>query len=264
MEVVFLIILIVGLIILTIVILKGIWNTHVLVELFKSGNVIIFGKKRKGKDILTQIVINKRKKPYLANNTYGGKYEHVEIKDLSVSPNTYAEFISGKITKIPKTHEDNIDVYISDAGIHLPSQYDSILHKKYPSFPIYYALSGQLYKQNIHMNTQALERPWKAIREQADTYIKVHKTTKIGPLFIITYTTYDKYTSAKAEMQPMGNRIFNKYSKAEQDKFKAENGNIVNRYSFIWKWQIKYDTRHFAKKIFNNIDENNQIVDAAK
>lgn len=261
MEVVFIIILIVGLIIITYLILKGIWNTHILKGLFQEGNVIVFGKKRKGKDLLFQIVINARKRPYLANNTYGGKYTHTEIKELSVAPNTYQNFIDGKITKINKTHDDNIDVYISDAGIHLPSQYDSILHKLYPSFPIYYALSGQLYNQNIHMNTQALDRPWKAIREQADTYIKVHRKSKIGPLFIVYYTTYDKYTSAKLEMQPMGNRIFNKYSKAEQDKFKAENGNIVNRYSFLWQWKIKYDTRHFAKKIFKNIDANNQIIE---
>lgn len=264
MAIVFLIILIAAIVIGLWLILRGLWNTHILLTLFRDGNVIVYGPKGSGKDMLFQLVINKKKKPYLANNSYGGKYTYTEIKDLSVAPNTYKEFIEGNITKIKKVHGDFIDVYISDAGIHLPSQYDSQLHKIYPSFPIYYALSRQLYEQNIHMNSQKLERPWKAIREQAEYYIKCRGIVKLGWLFVIKYTTYEKYESAKENLLPMGNRIFNKFSKAEQDKYKALNGNIINRYSFIWKWSIKYDTRHFAKKLFNNIDAKNQIIDAAK
>lgn len=167
MAIIILIVLGFLLVILTIWILLGIHHKRVIVKEFDSCNVLIAGKQGTGKDLLTQAVINARKKPYYANMGYGGKYTHKEINDFSVSPNTYQDFIDGKITKIHKVGKDSVDVYISDAGIHLPSQYDSILYKKYPSFPIYYALSRQLYNQHIHMNAQQYTRIWKAIREQS-------------------------------------------------------------------------------------------------
>lgn len=262
MAIVLLIILIVIAIILTIYVIKGILNARYLKKIFEEGNTITFGRKGKGKDILFQKIINIRKKPYKANLNYGGKYEEVKPKDLSVSPNTYQTFIEGEITKIAKCGKDNIDVYFSDGGIIFPSQFDTLLHKRYPSFPIYYALSRQLYLQNIHINSQAIGRIWKALREQADNYIKCVETKPFLHFWLkCEFITYTKYESAVQELEPMGNRLFNKYSKAEQDQFKALHGTIKKGYIFISKRKIKYDTRAYAKILFNNIDEKNQIIE---
>lgn len=255
MEVVLLILFCIALVVVIFLIIRGLWNTHVIVNQFKSCNVIVCGKKGTGKDLLFQLIIYKRRREkYHANIDYGYNYQHCSIGDLNLNPNTYRDFISEDIKKIKKLHDDKEDCYISDGGVYLPSQYDSLLHKLYPSFPIYYALSRHTYLQNIHVNTQNLGRIWLAIREQADYYIVCKKVTKIFGLFIIHYITYDKYESAKMNLLPMGNRLFNKFSKAEQDQFKATNGEIKKRYSFILKKHIKYDTRAFANLIFDNID----------
>lgn len=246
----------IGLLILLIYCLIGLWNTHVVKNKFKECNVIVSGKKGTGKDLLFQLIISKRKREnYYSNIDYGYKYHHIGLKDISVEPNTYLNFIDDDIKKIKKLHDDKEDIYISDGGIYLPSQYDAILYKKFPSFPIYYALSRHLYLQNIHINTQNINRVWKALREQADYYIICKKVTHWLFFWLkISYITYDKYESALMNLLPMGNRFFNKFSKAEQDQFKATNGEIKKRYSFILKKKIKYDTRAFANILFDNID----------
>lgn len=223
-----------------------------ILNFFKRGSVIVFGKKGTGKDLLFQYVVNSRKKPYLSNISYGGKYTHIDIKDLDLK-NTYLDFINGKIQKTNKLLDrEGKDVYLSDCGIHLPSQYDSSLHKIFPSFSVYYALSRQTYNQNIHCNTQALDRVWKALREQADYYIKCNRSFRIFNIFIISYTAYDKYSSAKAELLPMKKKMFSsKELKARIEQYNATNGLIKNGLLFISHQHIKYDTRAFEKIVFN-------------
>lgn len=254
MKTFILIIIAIATIILLFLYFKGIYNKSLLIKEFNRCNVIVAGKQGTGKDILFQTVIHaKKKEKAFTNIDYGYNTEHVEISQLSVAPNTYENFINGNIKKIPRNEEmEGKDVYISDAGIHLPSQYDSKLHKQYPSFPIYYALTRQLYDQHIHMNAQTFDRIWKVIREQGDYYIVCKRTIKLlGFIFIVRYITYEKYESAKANILPMKNRLFNKFSKAEQDQFNATNGEIKKRYIITYKWRIKYDTRAFKKVLFD-------------
>lgn len=226
-------------------------NNSKIKKLFETHNVAIFGAKGKGKDLLTQLIINLRKKPYFSNINYGGKCNLINIEDLSVDPNTYNDFINGKIEKIEKNILfEGSDVYLSDIGIFLPSQFDFQLSQKYKSLPIYYALSRHLYNQNIHFNTQALNRTWIKLREQADYYIKCLGIKKLLFGIIINIRTYNVYESALNNYQPTKARLFNKYSKAEKDTFEGEKGEIKEYKLYILKNHIYYDTRYFHKILF--------------
>ena len=215
---------------------------------FKHCNVLVGGKKGSGKDLLFQWVINKRHQYYYANIPYGHKYKKIQLKEVSTGSNDYNHIINDEIEKQPHLFKENKDIYISDIGIYLPSYMDSKLYVKFPSMPIFYALSRQLYNNNVHCNTQNIERGWKALREQADFYIIVKRTYKIfGFLFITKYYSYDRYESARQNLMPIKTRLLNKYSKAEADIYKATNGEIRKGYIFQFKWQLKYDTRAMEK-----------------
>lgn len=219
---------------------------------FVSGSVMTSGRKRFGKDVLHQAVINWRKETYFANINYGGDYHHIEMKDLLLGDNDYKSFIDGKVTQCDKINKlEGHDIYISDGGVYLPSQMDSYLHKIYPSFPITYALSGHMYNNGIHVNTQRLDRVWKALREQADYFVRMRKRCLILPFIIVLFTTeYDKYESAVQELSPMKSTLFNKYSKAEKELYKAQHGFIKDGLLIVSKRSLHYDTRAFHKVIF--------------
>lgn len=219
---------------------------------FMTGNVAVYGPKGYGKDILFEDIISVRKSSYFANLDYGEDYNHIEPKELELTPNDYNNFIQGNVIPVKKNDKlEGHDVYFSDGGVIFPSQADSQLHKYYPSLPISYALSRHLWNNGIHFNTQRLERVWKALREQADYYIRLRKKCLKLPFFIILFTTeYSKYESAIHNLDPLGSRLFNKYSKAEKDKFRANNGIIKNGLIIVPKFRLKYDSRAFHKIIF--------------
>lgn len=215
---------------------------------FKTCNVIVAGKKGKGKDLLFQWVINKRKDFYYSNISYGGKKKIIQLKDVSTYPNDYNKLINNQVEKTKHLFKDSKDIYVSDIGNFLPSYMDSTLYRKFPSMPIFYSLSRHLYNSNVHCNTQNIERGWKALREQADFYIVVKKTRKIfNKIFITYFTTYDKYESAKQNLNPLKVRFMNKVSKAQYDLYCAQHGNIKNGYIIQFKSKLKYDTRAFEK-----------------
>lgn len=235
------------LIIILVIVIKYRSFRRFLINNFKTCNVVVSGKKGKGKDILFQYIINARKDFYYSNISYGGKHKIVALKDISCSPNTYQELINDKVEKQPHIFKENKDFYISDGSNFLPSQMDSTLHKKFPSMPIFYSLSRHLYNCNIHVNCQSYDRLWKALREQADLYITVKGTIKIFNIFITRMVAYEKLESAKCGLLPMRKRIGNKYSKAQYDKYVAENGLIKVGFIITTKRKLKYDTRAFEK-----------------
>lgn len=219
---------------------------------FKEGNVVVTGRKGHGKDLLFQYIIRSLKSPYFSNISYGGDYTHIDPKELELTPNTYNNFIKGEVVTIEKNENlEGHDVYFSDAGVIFPSQADSTLHKTFPSLPISYALSRHLWNNGIHCNAQRMERIWKALREQADYYVFIRKRRLNLPFFLVVFTTeYTKYESALHELNPLGSRLFNKYSKAEKDKYKAEHGFIQNGFVIIPKWYIKYDSRAYHEIMY--------------
>lgn len=252
MQVIIIIAFIVLAIIMLVILYKHYTTKTRIKKAFIEGSVMVSGRKRFGKDVLFQTMINCRKEPYFANINYGGQYTHIDMKELCLGKNTYNDFINGNVKQINKYDKlEGHDVYISDGGIYLPSQADSLLHKLYPSLPITYALSGHLYANGIHVNTQRLDRVWKALREQADYFVLMRKRCLKLPFFIVLFTTeYTKYDSALQELAPMKSTLFNKYSKAEKEKYKALHGIIKDGLIIVRKKSLKYDTRAFHEVIY--------------
>lgn len=252
MAVLIIIVLIALAIFIIVVLFKHFTTKSRIKNAFIEGSVMVSGRKRFGKDILFQTMINARKEPYFANIDYGGDYNHIDMKELLLGSNTYINFINGNVHQCSKNNKlEAHDVYISDGGIYLPSQADSLLHKIYPSLPITYALSGHLYANGIHVNTQRLDRVWKALREQADYFVLMRKRCLKLPFFIVLFTTeYTKYDSALQELAPMKNSLFNKYSKAEKELYKAKHGFIKDGLIIVSKRSLHYDTRAFHKVIY--------------
>ena len=237
---------------LLIVLIRHFFTRARIKSAFENGNVIVSGRKGFGKDVLFQAVINWRKSPYLSNLNYGREYNPFDIKDLELTPNTYHNFIKGDIQKVEKNERfEKTDIYISDGGVYLPSQADYLLHKTYPSLPITYALNRHLYNNGIHVNAQRIERIWKALREQADYFVLMRKRPLKLPFFLVLFTTeYDRYESARQELQPMVNTLFNKYSKAEKNLFTANHGLVKNGLIIVPKWSLKYDSRAFHRIVY--------------
>lgn len=242
------------------VVLTNAITTSELLKEFKRCNVMVFGHIGSGKDLLTQKIINKRKQPYYANIDYGGDFNKATPKDLELTPNTYENFIKGDVTIIKKNKKyEGKDFYFSDCGIILPSQYDTKLYKEYPSFATTYALIRHLFGNHIHCNTQNLGRVWKALREQADFYVKCRGCIKLPFIIVIKVTMYDKYESADKSLLPYKiPLLFNQYQKAEAKQYKATNGYIKNGFVIISKRSIHYDTRAYHKIIFGRKFDNSK------
>ena len=219
-----------------------------LLREFRKKNVIVFGKKGTGKDLVFQYVIRKRHKPYYSNIDYGGQWESCKVKDVSVAPNSYDELIKDEITPVEQTLKEGQDIYLSDGGIYLPSWNDSKLYRQFPSFPVYYATIRHLTNSNIHINTQNLDRVWKAIREQADFYVMTRKTFHLGPFFFTKVVTYDRYQTAQEMALPLKARTLNEFSKAQYDLYNATKGEI--RTGWVINVNPSYDTRYFRSLFF--------------
>lgn len=247
MGIIILIAILVGLLLLIVLLIKHHLFVSNLLWNFKHCNVLVAGKKGTGKDLLFQYVINKRKEVHYGNINYGENTREIKLKYVSCEPNDYNAIVNDDIKPQEHSIKEGADIYISDIGVFLPSYMDSKLYQKFPSMPIFYALSRHLYANNVHCNTQNIERGWKALREQADFYCICKRTYKL-PFFLITKVyTYDNYESAKKNIKPLKARLLNKYSKAEVDIYNATNGDIRVGHIIQRKSKIKYDTRAFEK-----------------
>jgi len=234
-------------------------NNKFVVQKFEKNNTITFGAKGNGKDLLFQMVISKRNEPYMSTQDYGTHFIPTSIKDFTLSPNTFEQMIEGKIRLINKKYEwEGNDFYISDGGIYLPSQYDSLLSKLYPSFPIFYATSRHLGLINIHANTQAINRLWIKIREQADSYFKLRGAVSIGSYIFLKVRYYSEYKSAEQGIMPMpktglaskNNALYSTTPAMMKAEFESMNGIVKDLLCVIKKKDIFYDTRHFHKLFF--------------
>lgn len=240
----------IGLIVLAVFLVRcWLFGRHLLKN-FKMSNVIVDGKKGRGKDLLFQWVIWKRKEPYYANVEYGGRCELIDIGELSVAPNDYEDFIDGKHKEVKRRFAEKKDAYISDGGIYLPSYADALLHKHYKSMPLFYPLSRHIAEMNVHINVQNVARVWKPLREQADFFVHVKGRIKLPFHILVHAVTYDKEQSAVLCLEPMRSRIMNKFSKAELDQFRAMHGEIKSGWIILPRRAIKYDTRAFEKVLF--------------
>lgn len=240
----------IGLIALIVFLVRAWLFGRFLVKSFQRCNVVVDGKKGKGKDLLFQYVVAKRKAPYYSNIDYGGRWEAIKMNEVSVTPNTYQNFLEDRVEQVKRKFVERKDIYLSDGGIYLPSFMDSALYRLYPSLPLYYPLSRHSAEHNIHVNVQNLGRLWKALREQADFFVHVKTNVKLPFFIFVKCNTYDNIGSAMEALEPVRGRFLNKYSKAETDVYRATHGEIKSGWVILRKSRIKYDTRALEKVLY--------------
>lgn len=246
---IFSILIIISLIVIIGIIVKYYLDKIFIINCFKKGNMIVYGNKGKGKDLVFQKIIEWRKNEnYLSNLNYGYNYENIKLKDIDVG-NTHHNFIHEELKVVEKQPFECKDIYISDTGVYLPSQHDSTLHKVYPTFPIYYMLSRQLTSNNIHTNVQNIEREWKALRELGDGFIWCKKTIKIFGYLVTFCNYYDRYQTACNKILPIKKPKLTE-GRTEYEQFYATNGTIREFFVINRIKNIKYDTRAFHEKLY--------------
>lgn len=170
-----------------------------LVNEFSRCNTLTFGKKGSGKDLIFAHVIALRGEKHYANIPYDGNTEVINLSEINVGDNTFEDFIKGTVRPFHPRFEEGCDIYVSDGGIYLPCQYNTLLNQRYPGMPIFFALSRQLYDLNVHLNSQAVGRSWDKLREQADSFIQVLGTVARGDCLYVKIRGYDKLSDAEKE-----------------------------------------------------------------
>ena len=225
-----------------------------IIRMFENGNVCITGLRGTGKDLLMSNVVVRRKDPYVSNIDYGGFFAPLDFDKISLGENTYQEFISGKVFHYEFPYARGSDIYISDVGVYLPSQYCNELNRDYKYLPSYMALSRQVSHNNFHINVQNLNRAWDKIREQSDIYIRCRKCFYIPFVNIVLQliTVYDKYESCVNRVSPCRisgfslNPVARSQAQTYIDNFFNTHGSVKNRI-LIYRNKSKYDTYHFEK-----------------
>lgn len=172
---------------------------------FEQGNVCVVGERGAGKDMLFGNVITRRRLAYISNCEYPRKkglqptYYPLDFKAIDCGGNTYKDFVEGTVKPYVYPYPKGVDVYITDVGIYLPSQFCNELNRDYKPIPTFMALSRQLGKCNVHINVQNLNRAWDKLREQSRTYITCLKCRVIPigkkQLIIQRIRIYEKYQS---------------------------------------------------------------------
>ena len=74
---------------LTVFILITRHNFKTIVKKFEDHSMSVTGMKGTGKDLIFGNVISRRKKAYISNMDYGGKYNFLDYKKLDCGGNTY-------------------------------------------------------------------------------------------------------------------------------------------------------------------------------
>lgn len=242
-------------------------------NLFEQGNVIVTGLRGKGKDMLMANVIARAKKPYISNVDYKCKrspFLPLDLNKLDID-NTYEDFISHKLTPYDYPYPERCNIYISDAGVYFPAQYQGQLCKKYEGLVYFQALSRHLGDAQFHCNVQNLNRLWDKIREQSDIYIRCVDCRVIFRKWVIQkVVVYDKYEACLNRIDPykpvktpiLGNAESRAQYRSRNEialrEFKERNG-LVKPVTLIYKNKSKYDTRLFKTLLGGNLCQRKKI-----
>lgn len=155
---------------------------------FEKGDCCVVGEKGAGKDMLFGNIICTRRLDYVGNVEYKRKGKKIPIKryeldfsKIDVGGNTYKDFINGNIKPYTYPYPHGCDIYISDCGVYLPSQYCNELNRDYKFLATLAALLRQLGTAHLHTNCQNLGRVYDKIREHSRTYITCLKC-KVIPI----------------------------------------------------------------------------------
>ncbi len=239
-------------------------------KMFRKGNVSVSGLRGRGKDMLIANVIARDDRPYISNVNYhcnGRRWLPLDMGKLDVR-NNYRNFIYGNINEYRYPYPEKVDIYISDVGIYFPSQYNGELNKEFKQFPVFMALSRQIADCNVHVNSQALNRPWDKLREQSDIYIVCNgckysgrlrvfqRSFLFGRFVLQRVTVYTQYEAANAAVEPyehikvpvsISAKVRAEYKardRAAHRQFREDHGDI-RRYWLFYRNKSNYDTRVF-------------------
>lgn len=236
-----------------------------LVKLSRTGNISISGKKGSGKDLMQGNIVARKKERYASNMDYTNddRYIPLDLTLFNVGGNTWENFINGDIKHYEFPYEDGVDVIISDAGVYLPSQYDSQLDKKYPYLATWAALQRQLNDGQLHFNSQAHGRVWKKLREQCcDHYIRCDRAIVIFGIAIGTYYYYDKESSLMNKVKPCRIRRPGIFASQEAKMmYETHVNGFYNTYGTVEKhWYVCINKSKHNSRIFKEMLENGKTV----
>lgn len=226
-----------------------------ILKLFKDGNVCVTGLRGTGKDVLFGNVIyrlfTKKHIPYISNLDYGGYYIPLVLKDLNIN-NSYDNFINNKTNDYIYPYNLGSDIFLSDAGVYLPSQYCSQLNKQFEGLIGFQALSRQIALCNFHINVQNLNRVWDKVREQSDIYIRCLKCKFLFGFVFQKVIIYDSYESCLNRVKPcrihvplFGNKVAKMNARLYIDNFYNSHGSIKQKL-LIYKNKSKHDSLYFG------------------
>lgn len=226
-----------------------------IIELFETGNVCVCGLKGRGKDMLMANVTQRRKIPYVSNVDYGGVHYPFVPLAYDCGRNTYREFIAGDVYRYDFPYADGTDLYISDAGVYFPSQYQGDLCREYGFFASFMALSRHLGECNVHFNVQNLNRCWDKIREQSDVYVMCNSCKVFfGKVVVQRVTLYEIYDSAVRRVppfrlrKPLLNRDRRFQWESQKQNYDISYGSIRSGF-LIYRNKSNYNTRIFKEML---------------
>lgn len=230
---------------------------------FDFGSVCVTGMRGRGKDMLMANIAC-RSPAHISNINYGKGYIPLEYDKLDIK-NKPDDLVSGNIKPYVYPYPEGVDIFISDIGVYFPAQYFDYLNKKYPTLPMFLALSRQLGLCNIHLNCQFLGRAWDKFREQSDCYILANSCKVIGKLVIQDITIYDRYESALNRAKPFWyppcrlgasreeRRDWRNNRSLAYARFYEQHGE-VKQVKLVYLNKSTYDTRYFKSLLRGDDD----------
>lgn len=244
----------------------------VIKNTFEKGNVMVVGERGSGKDMLFANVIARRNLAYISNCDYPKKkgipltrYE-LDFSKIDCGGNTYKNFLNKTVKKYIYPYPKGVDIYITDCGVYLPSQFCNELNRDYKQIATFAALSRQLGKCNIFTNTQAYGRIYDKLREQAKRYITCTKCKvyKIGKEEIVfqTIRIYERAESCEKDVPPLRLPITAFIGKEKtlarlyKLNYQIQHGKI-EEYKLIYRNKSDYNTDIF-EKILKEGEENEE------
>lgn len=245
-----------------------------IIKYFEQGNVCVCGERGRGKDMIIGNVITRRRLEYISNVEYKRKkgipiqYNKLEFDKLNCGENNYKNFMSGDIKYYEYPYIKGVDVYISDVGVYMPSQYCNELNKEYKYIPTFMALSRQLGGgANVHINVQNLNRAWDKLREQSRTYITCQKCRVIpigtnNQIIIQRVRIHEKYQSCLDNVPPLKIPLYmylgkdKLMAKLYKLNYKISHGEI-KEYLLIYFNKSDYNTNIFEEILKNGKKKEN-------
>lgn len=235
-----------------------------IIKLFEKGNVCVCGEIGKGKDMLFANVITRRNLAYISNVEYKKKrglpleYHKLDFTKINCGENTYRNFMDDNVKKYVYPYPLGTDVYISDVGVYMPSQYCNELNKDYRYVPTFCALIRHVSEAHMHINVQNLNRAWDKLREMSRTYITCLgcKVIPLGKnqLVIQRIRIYEKYESCLNNVPKLrlpwyinfgADRLLARLYKLN---YEIQHGVIKER-TLVYVNKSSYDTHIFRQKL---------------